>query len=149
MQPKPVCPLRSYQTFRSWPARPSQTSRGNCREDEDHVRTCGTLEEETKQTKATEALGSPRQRIHGDGRWFFETSIEQNLLLGSVEVGNRYGFGAEVRPVQVLVDPVHRNADGRLDIFDHFLVSADFPFFVQYGPARGKTWTKIRHSRVN
>lgn len=103
-----------------------------------------------KPTKlASKAFDSPRQRIHGDGRWFFETSIEQNLLLGSVEVGNRYGFGAEVGPVQVLVDPVHRNADRDLDIFDHFLVSADFTFFVQYGPAGGKTWTKFGQLRVD
>lgn len=83
----------------------------------------------------------PRQRIHCDGRWFFETSIEQNLLLGPVEVGNRNGFGAEVRPVEVLVDPVHRNANGDLDVFNHSLLGSRFTFFIQYGPARGKTQT--------
>lgn len=95
-----------------------------------------TLEEESK--LASKVFHSPRQRIHGDGRRFFETSTEQNLLLGAVQVGHRYGFGAEVRPVQVLVDPVHRNPNRDLDVFDDLLVGAAFTFFVQYGPASGR-----------
>lgn len=87
----------------------------------------------------TNAFYPPRQGIHSNGCWFFETSVKQNLLLGSVEVGNRNGFSAEVRPVQVLVDPVHRNPHRGLDIVYHFFMYTDLSSFVQYSPA-GKKW---------
>lgn len=89
----------------------------------------------------TQAFHPPRQRIHSDGCWFFEASVEQNLLFGSVEVGYRNGFGAEVRPVQVLINPVHSDSHRSLDVVYHFVVCANVPSFVQHSAARNKTET--------
>lgn len=92
----------------------------------------------------------PRQWIHSDGGRFFEASVEQNSLLGSVEVGHRDGFGVEIGPVQVLVDPVHGDPHGNLDVVYHFVVGADVPSFVQYSAAgdRGRTETVSPYTQV-
>jgi len=79
----------------------------------------------------------PRQRIHSDGCRFFEAFVKQNFLLGSVEIGYRNGFAAEIRPVQVFIDPVHGDSNRSLDVVDHFLVDADI-LFVQHSAARKK-----------
>lgn len=86
-----------------------------------------------------QAVHPPRKWIHGDGGWFFEPSVKQNLLLGSIEVGNRNCFGAKIRPVQVLIDPVHSDSHRSLDIVYHFVVCADFSPFVQHSAVRNKT----------
>lgn len=94
----------------------------------------------------TQAFHAPRQRIHSNGCRFFEASVEQNFLLGSVEVGNRNGFGAEIRPVQVLIDPVHGNSHRSLDVVYHFIVGANVPSFVQHSAARTeKTETMLEY----
>lgn len=83
----------------------------------------------------------PGQGIHSEGRRFFEASAEQNLLLGSIEVGDRNGLGAEVRPVQVLVDPVHGDAHRRLNV-RHLLVGAGVSFIQNgAGSENGRTST--------
>lgn len=82
------------------------------------------------------AVHPPRQRIHSDGSRFFEASVEQNFLLGSVEIGNRNGFGAKIRPIQVLIDPVHSDSHRSLDVVYHFFVGANIPSFVQHSAAR-------------
>lgn len=89
----------------------------------------------------TQAFHPPRQRIHSDGCRFFEASVEQNFLLGSVEVGHRNGFGAEIRPVQVLIDPVHSDSHWSLNVVYHFVVGANIPSFVQHS-AVGKRETR-------
>lgn len=88
--------------------------------------------------KSKRACHPPRQRIYSDGCRFFEASVEQNFLLGSVEVGYRNGFGAEIRPVQVLIDPVHGDSHRSLDVVYHFAVDADVPSFVQHSAEEEK-----------
>lgn len=83
-------------------------------------------------------LNLPRQRIHSDGGRFFEASVKQNFLLGSIEVGYSNTFGAEIRPVKVLIDPVHCNSHRSLDIVYDFLVGANLPTFVQRCAERTK-----------
>lgn len=81
----------------------------------------------------------PRQWIHSDGCWFFEASAKQSLLFGSVEVGYRNAFGAKVRPVQVLIDPVHSNSNRSLYVVNHFVVYSNIPSFVQHSAVRNNT----------
>lgn len=156
MPPKPVCRLHSYQTFQSWLVHPSQTSTENYRKQRSYKTDCKCImlcNHGFSLWIKTNAFYPPRQRIHSNGCWFFETSVKQNLLLGSVEVGNRNGFSAEVRPVKVLVDPVHRNPHRGLDIVYYFVMYANFSSFVQYSPA-SKKWVSPKchdwnqHSRV-
>lgn len=81
----------------------------------------------------------PGQRIHSDRCRLFEAFAEQKFLLGSVEVGYRNSFGAEIRPVDVFIDPVDGDANGSLDVVNHFIVGADVPAFVQHSAVRKQT----------
>lgn len=92
----------------------------------------------------TQTFHLPRQWIHSNGGWFFEASVEQNFLFGSVEGGHRNSFGAEVRPVQVFIDPVHSNTHRGLDIVDYPFMAASVLSFVQLSALGTKKNFKCR-----
>lgn len=85
-----------------------------------------------------QALNPPRQWIHSDGSRFFQATLKQNLLLRAIEVSHRNGFSAKVGPIQVLVDPVHRNSHWILDVVNHFVMSAGVHLFVQHSAVRNQ-----------
>lgn len=73
---------------------------------------------------------SPRQWIHSNGSGFNQALVEQNFLFGSIKIADRNGFGPQVGPVKVPVNPVYCNSHRSLDVFYHRLVRLNISTFI-------------------
>lgn len=84
---------------------------------------------------------SPSQGVDGNGPGFAEVAAEEGTSAFAIDCGHGDGLVARVGPVDVLVDPVHRQALGRVQL----LVNEDILLhrvagFVHVGTRSNQGW---------
>lgn len=77
---------------------------------------------------------SPVQRVHGYRSGLAQFRLEQRLLHVALEVGQLDGVAVRVRPIDVPVNPVHRQTVGGRQFALHH--DRPFPAFVDRRSAR-------------